>query len=138
MPVVPGLWIVSYDIANPRRLQRVARLLEKTGLRLQYSVFAVREETRSVNELKAALAQVIKPSEDDVRIYPISARGRSLMLGATMLASDLLPYHPVFQQLRLPLNLSHTCRREKSEKNLAVRAKCRSDSERVSLWIPDW
>ena len=32
-------YLVSYDIANPKRLRRVAKLLESFGTRLQYSVF---------------------------------------------------------------------------------------------------
>ena len=32
-------WIVLYDIRNPRRLRRVARLMEGYGQRVQHSVF---------------------------------------------------------------------------------------------------
>lgn len=138
MPSVPGLWLVSYDIAHPRRLQRVARLMEKSGVRVQYSVFAMQEDSHAISGIKNALSELIKPTEDDVRIYPISARGRSLMLGAALLDSDLLPHHPVFQQLRLPLGMSHTARRETSDSSLVTRAKGRMASKRDSIWTSDW
>ncbi|MDT8321337.1 MAG: CRISPR-associated endonuclease Cas2 [Xanthomonadales bacterium] len=115
MPASSALWLVTYDIADPRRLGRVARLLLKHGVRVQYSVFAVMARTAEIRELKTLLSTLIKPSEDDVRIYPISARGRSLLLGASMLAPDLLPQHPVFQQLRLPLEMTHTVSQKKRD-----------------------
>ena len=34
-------WLVAYDIAHPRRLGRVFRLLQKHGVPVQYSVFSV-------------------------------------------------------------------------------------------------
>ncbi|MDR0535374.1 MAG: CRISPR-associated endonuclease Cas2, partial [Puniceicoccales bacterium] len=38
MPSPRRRYLVCYDIANPKRLRRVARLLEGFGTRLQYSV----------------------------------------------------------------------------------------------------
>ncbi len=32
-------YLVSYDICDPKRLRRVAKILEGFGTRLQYSVF---------------------------------------------------------------------------------------------------
>jgi len=110
MPERSGLWLISYDIACPRRLGRVARRLEKRGLRLQYSVFAIREKSSAISEIKSELAELIKPSEDDVRIYPIKAGSQSILLGASLLPEDMLPHDPIFQQLRLPLMIRQTSR----------------------------
>lgn len=32
-------FVIAYDISHPRRLRRVARLLERRAVRCQYSVF---------------------------------------------------------------------------------------------------
>ena len=34
-------WLVTYDIADPRRLAQVFKRLKKEGIPVQYSVFAV-------------------------------------------------------------------------------------------------
>src|SRR5207302_53333 len=49
------LYLVAYDVADPRRLRRVARVLERAALRVQKSVFLFRGEEAP---LVALLAQV--------------------------------------------------------------------------------
>jgi CRISPR-associated protein Cas2 len=70
---VNGLWIVSYDVADPGRLRRVARVLERYGCRVQLSVFECRLNTRTLAQARAQIAAEIDPREDDVRWYPLCA-----------------------------------------------------------------
>ncbi|QKK01672.1 MAG: CRISPR-associated endonuclease Cas2 [Pseudomonadota bacterium] len=117
MPQRETLWLVSYDIADPRRLGRVARFMEKHGVRIQYSVFVVHEKTAFINDLCDRLAEIMNHREDDVRIYPIAATGKSVMMGSTSVPPDLLPAHPVFRQLQLPLNFRHSTRTRKPNRH---------------------
>ncbi|HYN77476.1 MAG TPA: CRISPR-associated endonuclease Cas2, partial [Lamprocystis sp. (in: g-proteobacteria)] len=39
----PGWYLVAYDIADPRRLQRLHRRLRRDGATLQESVFLVQQ-----------------------------------------------------------------------------------------------
>lgn len=56
--------LVSYDIAHPKRLHRVAKVCEGFGSRLQYSVFECPLDKMRLAHLKAALAAEINHDED--------------------------------------------------------------------------
>lgn len=74
-----GEWLVAYDIACPRRLGRVHRLLKGWGLPAQYSVFLLVATPQAIGALVGELAARIHPRQDDVRIWRIDPRAvRSL------------------------------------------------------------
>jgi len=57
-------YLVSYDIANPKRLRKVARACEDFGLRRQYSVFFCRLTAADVVRLKSRLYDEIDLAKD--------------------------------------------------------------------------
>lgn len=59
-------YLVSYDIANPRRLRKVAKIVEGFGSRLQYSVFECPLDSTKLAKLRTALADVIHHEEDQI------------------------------------------------------------------------
>jgi CRISPR-associated protein Cas2 len=59
-------YLVSYDISNPKRLRRVAKVLEGFGVRLQYSVFECPLDDLRLAQARAALQPVINHDEDQV------------------------------------------------------------------------
>lgn len=59
-------YLVSYDICEPKRLRRVARVLEGFGVRLQYSVFECPLDDLRLAMLKTALQPILKHDEDQV------------------------------------------------------------------------
>jgi CRISPR-associated protein Cas2 len=63
--------LVCYDIAQPRRLQKVARLLEGYGQRLQYSVFLCYLAPPLLAQLKDRAAQLMHPDEDSIVYIPL-------------------------------------------------------------------
>ena len=67
-------YLVAYDIADPRRLQRVARFLERRALRLQKSVFLFDGDRDAVSALLDQAAELIRPAEDVVQAWEL-ARG---------------------------------------------------------------
>ena len=81
--------LVCYDIANPRRLRRAARLCERFGRRLQDSVFVVDAEPEELQRLMLGLARCIDVAVDSVRYVPVCAgdlhesRGLGLCSGLT-------------------------------------------------------
>lgn len=59
-------YLVSYDIANPKRLRKVAKTLESYGTRLQYSVFECPLDGLRLEKLKSALWEIIHHDADQV------------------------------------------------------------------------
>jgi len=100
MPVRETLWLVSYDISDPRRLRRVAKYMERHGMRIQYSVFAVLANRRHIAEIRQDLEELIDARADDVRVYPIARNGPSVLLGAQIVAPDMFPMHEAFEPLK--------------------------------------
>mgnify|MGYP001190399295 CR=1 FL=1 len=68
------LYLLAYDIADPRRLARVARIVSREALRIQYSVYVAELSHRQLRDLVATLRQAVDPRADDLRIYPLPAR----------------------------------------------------------------
>lgn len=74
-------YLVSYDIANERRLPKVYRFLKSQGIHMQYSVFLCRLTWPELLDLKKQLIKIINPEEDDVRIYPLPGDIKALVFG---------------------------------------------------------
>ncbi len=67
------LHLICYDIADPRRLRRVARVCERYAQRLQDSVFLADLDEAELRRLMFALARVIDTASDSVRYVPVCA-----------------------------------------------------------------
>ncbi len=83
-------WLVTYDIADPRRLAHVFKCIKKTGVPVQYSVFSVDANAAQIRKLMAQLAALINQKEDDIRAYRLPESGWRVTLGATILPDDVL------------------------------------------------
>ncbi|MCX8157560.1 MAG: CRISPR-associated endonuclease Cas2 [Verrucomicrobiae bacterium] len=68
------LTVVAYDIANPKRLARVARVCEDYGVRVQYSVFECRLDEDEFTDFWLRLLEEIDEEEDRLVAYKIDAR----------------------------------------------------------------
>ena len=67
-------FVISYDISNDRRRNKLARLLEDYGSRVQYSVFDCMLDERKLQHLRHRIDQIIDPDTDSVRFYRMCAR----------------------------------------------------------------
>ena len=67
-----GWYLVAYDIADPRRLAKIHRLLKKEGLAVQKSVFFAQGTESRINRLLDSIASMMTLREDDLRAYPIT------------------------------------------------------------------
>ncbi len=83
------LSLVAYDIANHKRLTRVARVCEDYGVRVQYSVFECRLEEKEFQEFWLRLIDEIDESEDRLVAYKIDAKSaRQTLTAGTMVCSE--------------------------------------------------
>ena len=64
-------YIVTYDIASPKRWRRVFKLMKGHGRRLQLSVFQCRLTPRRRAEMAERLERWIKHDEDHVLIIDL-------------------------------------------------------------------
>jgi CRISPR-associated protein Cas2 len=67
-------WLIAYDIANPKRLRKVAKTCEDFGLRRQYSVFLCRITRTDLVRLKSRLYDVVNLDQDQVLFIPLCER----------------------------------------------------------------
>lgn len=74
-------WLIAYDIADPRRLGRVHRLLKKVAVPIQYSVFLAWLNERQLRWLVEQLRSRIRVCEDDVRLYHLPVVAELTVLG---------------------------------------------------------
>ena len=64
-------YLVCYDIASPKRLQRLHRKVSAMAVMIQYSVYFAELNRREVDLLIGEIKDCILSSEDDVRLYPL-------------------------------------------------------------------
>ena len=67
-------YLVIYDIAHPRRLQRVARVLEGFGQRIQKSVFECELAPDELQALQEGVLRCIRTDEDAVQYLRLCPR----------------------------------------------------------------
>lgn len=67
-------YLLTTDIANPRRLRRAARICERYGERIQESVYWLTVDAETLRNLQRELADVVRTDEDSLRYYPVCSR----------------------------------------------------------------
>jgi CRISPR-associated protein Cas2 len=77
-------YLVSYDICNPKRLRRVAKVMEGFGVRLQLSVFECPLDEMRLAQVKASLSPILNHDEDQVLFVSLgpSINDASLVINA--------------------------------------------------------
>lgn len=64
-------WVIAYDITDDLRRSRLVRVLEKFGVRVNYSVFECMLTDIQLCKLREKLDKLILPSEDSIIYYPL-------------------------------------------------------------------
>lgn len=85
----PGLHLLAYDIADPKRLARVHRTVREWGVPLQYSVFLIYAGSIGIETVVEQLSAIIHPVEDDIRIYALPGRIEMIHYGRQVLPAGV-------------------------------------------------
>jgi CRISPR-associated endonuclease Cas2 len=65
-------FVIAYDIADPKRLRRVARRLERAALRTQKSVFVFHGDAQALAELLDDVARLMDLRHDIVQAWKLA------------------------------------------------------------------
>ncbi|MBU0701481.1 CRISPR-associated endonuclease Cas2 [bacterium] len=86
-------YIVSYDIPDDKKRNKVADILLDFGTRIQYSVFECIMDYPLLEKMIAKLNKLISDN-DSVRIYPLCAKceGMARVMGKGKLTEDAEVY----------------------------------------------
>ncbi len=66
--------VVAYDISDNKRRLKVVKILEKLGVRINYSVFECMLTRTQLETLQKEIAPLINKKEDTVAYYPICVK----------------------------------------------------------------
>ncbi|MGD9418342.1 MAG: CRISPR-associated endonuclease Cas2 [Verrucomicrobiota bacterium JB025] len=88
------LILVGYDIANPKRLAKVAKTCEDFGLRVQYSFFECHLDDDTFETLWLRLLDLIDEDDDRIVAYRIDSRSaaNTLTAGTMVCAENVVCY----------------------------------------------
>ena len=95
-------YLIAYDIADPRRLARVARVVSNAALRIQYSVYVAQLAPAVLRELVATLDAIIDPKADDLRIYPLPRRLDAVWYGGSPMPDGVMLSGADWMRLTVP------------------------------------
>jgi CRISPR-associated protein Cas2 len=82
-------WLITYDIADKRRLSRLHRFIKKHAVPVQYSVFLFEGSGAQVGRLMNEIEGYIDPKYDDVRAYQLPVESELVTLGRGSLPESL-------------------------------------------------
>jgi CRISPR-associated protein Cas2 len=74
-------WVVSYDIVDDGRRQRIAKILEAYSRRVQWSVFECHLTSEDREVLQSRLRAEIDLETDSIRWYPLCGWCRDRVIG---------------------------------------------------------
>ncbi len=86
-------YLIVYDIRNSVRLQRIAKIAEDYGLRMQKSVFQAELEDAELSQMKRRMLTIIEPEEDGIKIFRLCESCEARRTGAGI-GKPALPDRP--------------------------------------------
>jgi CRISPR-associated protein Cas2 len=69
-------YLICYDIVSDTRRNKVSKLLEAHGLRVQKSVFECVLDEKQFATLSQYLMRLVNRREDQIRFYPMTVHNR--------------------------------------------------------------
>lgn len=89
-------YVVSYDVADDRRRNKVLELLDGYGDHVQYSVFLADLTEQELVQLRVRLREIINEREDQVLIVDLGRASGAMSESAEVLGK---PYAPTVRSI---------------------------------------
>ena len=83
-------YLIGYDIADPKRLQRIHRRMTKYATPIQYSIFLFEGSEKLLAQCLTEVMQIFHKKEDDLRIYPLPHKCSQWRLGKASLPQGII------------------------------------------------
>ncbi len=64
-------FVFCYDISDEKKLQKIAKKMEKYGVRVQYSIFEVDTTFSNAKKILKELEKIMDKETDRIYVYPI-------------------------------------------------------------------
>ncbi len=87
MTTTPHNFVIAYDLSNNRERNKISKLLEGYGFRVQKSLFEIRADKTTLRRLTRALQQ-LELTSGFARIYPLGHTQTPLSIGEPPAAPD--------------------------------------------------
>lgn len=84
-------FLISYDIEDDKKRNKIAKIMEDFGKRVQFSVFEGLIDMEQLNKLKNKIEGIIEKEKDSIRIYRICENCQKLIevIGEGEVSKDL-------------------------------------------------
>lgn len=91
-------WLVLYDISDPSRLRKIAKLMEGQGIRVQKSLFECNWNTAHAKMVFDQMHDIVNSEEDYVLFFPrcVEDTYKTLKIGK---GSNIDSNEPLFRVL---------------------------------------
>jgi CRISPR-associated protein Cas2 len=83
-------FLIGYDIADPRRLQQVHKVMLRHAAPIEYSIFLLDGSEADVALCLREVEPLMEAREDDVRCYPLPVRGLQTRIGRACLPAGIV------------------------------------------------
>lgn len=83
-------WLIGYDIANPKRLGKIHRLMIAYATPIEYSIFLFTGTEQTLTRCLNSAKKLIDQKKDDLRCYPLPLRGLQERIGAATLPEGII------------------------------------------------
>lgn len=85
-----SLFLIGYDISNERRIAQIFRRLKNHAIPIQYSLFLLDGSEKNLQCCLDEIIPIINSNEDDLRCYPLPARGLKIHMGKALLPDGII------------------------------------------------
>ena len=83
-------YLIGYDIADPKRLQRIHRRMTNYATPIQYSIFLFEGSEKLLTQCLTEVMQIFHKKEDDLRVYPLPNNCSQWRLGKASLPQGII------------------------------------------------